>query len=957
MAIAQTAPVISYPSPQIFVKEQAITPITPTNTGGAVTKEVRVTTFAGSGLAGAVDGVGTAASFNNPFGIAIDDFNNLYITDKGNYKVRKITPLGVVSTLSGSGAVGFAGGTSTTSKFSNLNGIAIGLYNIIYVADGYYIREIISSSGLTQQLGDTANGLRIFPQSSTLTGIAIDQLGNYYLGDQGDNKIKKVAYQTTAATTVAGSGNSGFVNGTASQAEFNDPEGLAIDNFGNLYVGDNQNNRIRKIAPNGQVSTLAGNGIAGFADGTAATAQFNGLYGLCLDAAGTIYIADSNNNCIRKINTTGIVSTVAGNHLAAGDIDGTGTAARLAHPSGIAINSLGHLFVTDAANNKIKKITNDFYSISPALPEGLLFDGTTGSISGAAVVVIPKTVFTITASNASGSSSFSIEITVNNSPPPAILYPTPQIFVKGQTINPLVPNNMGGGVYQEITVTTVAGNQLAGDLDGIGTNAKFNYPNGIAIDPAGNLYIADTGNNKIKKVSPTGMVATLAGGINSWGDGTGAVAGIAQVYGIVADRFGTVYITDLSLIRKITPAGVVTTIAGNNSGSDVDGIGTNASFGTIMGIAIDPSGNLYVTDASNNKIKKMTPAGVVSTLAGSGTPGFADGKGGAASFNYPRGIATDILGNIYVGDEQNHKIRKITPNGQVTTLAGSGVAGFMDGTSATAKFSYPTGLCVDVSGNVFVADSNNDRVRKISPSGIVSTVIGATNYNGGKSYIGDVDGSGTIARFSYPSGIVTDAYGNFFVADAGNHKIKKIIYQYYSISPALPAGLLFDTTTGVISGTPTATMPKTTFTITAPNTNGSSSFDLEITVIDPLEPDDDTDGIANNKDNCPEIYNPNQEDVNKDGIGDVCQTEDLVIFNSFTPNGDGSNDMWKILNIEKYPNTSVRVFNRWGQVVFFSKDYKNNWNGNELPRGTYFYIVTTNGDKSKEYKGWLYIAK
>jgi len=269
-------------------------------------------------------------------------------------------------------------------------------------------------------------------------------------------------------------------------------------------------------------------------------------------------------------------------------------------------------------------------------------------------------------------------------------------------------------------VSTLAGSGSSGFADGTGTSAKFIRPSGVAVDSAGNVYVADTENHRIRKISPSGEVSTLAGsgGFGSSGgsaDGTGTAAQFDRPHGVAVDSAGNVYVADRynHRIRKITPSGVVSTLAGSGVGGFADGTGTAAKFNYPTGVAVDSAGNLYVADQYFQRIRKITASGVVSTLAGSWS-GYADGTGTAAQFNYPAGVAVDSAGNVYVADTENHRIRKITPSGVVSTLAGSGSSGFADGTGTTAKFIRPFGVAVDSAGNVYVADTWNHRIRKIT---------------------------------------------------------------------------------------------------------------------------------------------------------------------------------------------------------------------------------------------------
>jgi sugar lactone lactonase YvrE len=322
---------------------------------------------------------------------------------------------------------------------------------------------------------------------------------------------------------------------------------------------------------------------------------------------------------------------------------------------------------------------------------------------------------------------------------------------------------------------TLAGASNIGSADGTGGFARFDEPSSVAVDASGNVYVADTYNSTIRKITPTGTVSTIAGLAGNRGstDGTGAAARFFWPEGLAVDAAGNLYVADTgnSTIRKITPAGSVSTLAGlPRSDGSTDGAGKSARFKYPFGIAVDASGTVYVGDTYNHTIRKISPAGEVTTLAGTpGTAGSNNGVGSAAGFNYPSGLAVDAAGNVYVADTYNHTIRKIAPDGTVTTLAGTAnSSGSHDGTGSAAQFNYPTGVSVDPTGMLCVADTDNSIIRRITPEGVVTTLTGTAGA------IGSADGSGSAARFTYPYGVTTDPAGAVYVADTGNQTIRKI---------------------------------------------------------------------------------------------------------------------------------------------------------------------------------------
>jgi len=598
---------------------------------------------AAAGSASALDhtnGTGTNARLFNPTAAAVDSSGNIYIADGGDHTVRKVSAGGGVTTLAGtSGVAGSADGAGSNAQF-------------------------------------------LYPYA-----IAVDAAGNVYVTDTGNQNIRKITAGGTVTTLAGTLGVPGSLDGTGLAAQFNLPEGIAVDTAGNVYVSDTNNHTIRLISPAGLVTTLAGAaGQPGSGDGVGAAARFNDPAGLAIDAAGNLYVADFGNSTIRKLAPGGSVTTLVGAAQQAGSADGVGGAARFSHPSAVAADSAGNLYVADTSNQTVRKVS-------------------------------------------------------------------------------------AGGA-----VSTLAGTPgVGGRADGTGAAASFFYPGGIAVTGTGTVYVADTGNHSLRVVAPSGVVATLAGaaGLPGSTDGTGGAALFNYPDGVAVDIFGSLYIADHgnNTIRKMTSAGVVTTIAGlaGISGS-ADGAGGAARFNGPTGVAVDASGNIYVADAGNCTVRKITAAGTVSTLAGAaGVAGSSDGVGPAARFNAPEGVAVDGGGNVYVADTNNSTIRKVTPSGTVTTLAGAaGQTAGTDGIGTAARFNGPYAVAVDSAGNVYVADFFNATVRKITPAGTVTTLVGLAQQ------VGFTDATGGAAKFNQPYGLAVDGGGNVFVADTYNRAVRKI---------------------------------------------------------------------------------------------------------------------------------------------------------------------------------------
>lgn len=609
-------------------------------------------------------------------------------------------------------------------------------------------------------------------------GMASDGMGHVFVADDFNHIIRKIDLATGFVSTFAGTpGAVGDVDDVGTRASFDSPSGVAYDGAGNLLVADSDNHVIRIIdLSTGRVGTVAGYAkVSGSSDGTGMAAQFYYPRGVACDGLGNVFVADAFNHTIRKVViATGAVSTLAGTAKASGSADGVGAVARFNYPGALLYDGVGGLFVADTRNSTIRKIaisTGEVTTLAGAA-------GTSGSSDGVGTVARFNNPVGIASDGADN------------------------LFIADSFNHTLRKLAIATGA-----VTTVAG--LAGTLgsaDGSGASARFNYPDGIASDGAGNLFVGDSANNEIRRVViATGAVTTYAGAIRHPGstDGVGADARLFSPSRVVDDGAGNLFVADAvnTAIRKVVIAtGAVTTFVGspNNSGS-ADGIGAAASFGYLMGITTDGAGNLFVSDSSGCTIRKVVIATkAVTTLAGlAGSKDGVDGTGSEARFYYPSDLTSDRAGNLFVADTFNHTIRKIViATGAVTTLAGAaGITGSTDGAGADARFNSPYGVVSDGAGNLFVADSKNHTLRKVViATGMVTTVAGVAGSPG------FADGTGSSALLYYPYGMTSDGEGNIYVGDLDNHRVRKFTVASQSMTTVVGAPGNFGVVLGPLPG-------------------------------------------------------------------------------------------------------------------------------------------------------------
>jgi len=626
------------------------------------------------------------------------------------------------------------------------------------------------SQSQTLTISTIAGGTRLGPAISANIGqpaaVAVDASGNLYFLAQA--AVFKVDPSGTL-TRIAGTNASGFSgdDGPAIDAQLDGPTALANDRAGNLYIAEG-GGHIRKIALDGTITTIAGNGVChggcytnGAGDGGPATsAELFYPWQIAVDASGNVYIGEWNTPRVRKISTGGIISTVVGNGMSGFSGDGgPATNAKMGAAWGLAFDNSGALFISD-------DIPGDDFDPDAVRVRKVTPDGIITTVAGiGAPGLSPDTGDGGPATNAQFAVSSSLAVDAAGN-----LYVSDYLRIRK--------------VSPDGIITTAAGNGswgYSGD-GGPAVNAQLSpsfYGPALAADSAGNVYLADSGNDRIRKISPDGIITTTVGnGGDCCFSGDGGPAVNAQLFtpaGVAVGSDGTVFIADTfnNRIRQIDSSGVITTIAGTGQPwpeSGDGGQGTSAAVNWPTGIKLDGSGNLYIAEAGNMRVRKLSRNGVITTVAGNGISGYSGDSGAAidAQLSWPKDIAFDGQGNLYIADTANNVIRMVSSSGVITTIAGTGQSGFSGdgGAAIAATMNLPSGLAVDGAGNLFIADTNNFRVRKITAAGLITTVAGT----GSKGHSGD-NGLAIAAQLTGPTGLAFNQAGNLFIGDSASVRI------------------------------------------------------------------------------------------------------------------------------------------------------------------------------------------
>jgi sugar lactone lactonase YvrE len=709
-----------------------------------VARQYVISTVAGGVPPSGQPAVGAPISFNN-VGIATDTTGNTYIT--GRNSVFKADTNGTLTLIAGNGKPGYSG-------------------------DG---------------------GPAVNAQLNSPNGIALDRAGNLYVADFYNRRIRRIS-STGVITTVAGTGafSSPGDGGSALLATLGSPSGVAVDQGGNIYFADEFRNSVRKISASGVISTIA--------------TQLFGPNGVAVDDAGNVFVADSLNNAIKEISVSGAMTTVAGTGTAGYSGDGgPAITAQLNNPVGVAVDAAGNLYVADTFNSVIRKIS-------------------------AGVIT------TLT--------------TLSDNPRSVAVDRTGSVYYSGidtQRVGLAIFRRTQGGDTSLIAGNISASSPI-GD-GGQAAGATFNGLIDVAIDRLGNIYTAEFLGARVRRIVPDGTISTFAGNGNRGFSGDGGpatAAAIEGLWGIALDRAGNLYLADVgNRIRKVNTAGIISTVAGNGTQgySGDGGPAVHAAINTPRGLAVDAAGNLFIADTGNNRVRKVDASGVITTVAGNGASGYSgDGaQAGQAALNAPVGLTFDDAGNLYIADFDNFVVRKVASNGVITTMAGSGTPGDAgDGGLATnAQLDPVNRLLADKAGNLIIEVQGD--IREVSPDGIIDTIAGnfsnAFNYNGVVNN-GDGGSAFLLADFYSPGGLAEDSLGNIYVADFA--EVRRLTPEsagrlffgipglpispsngvintpytwtavftggtppYTSSVSGLPPGLTLDPTSGGISGTPT----------------------------------------------------------------------------------------------------------------------------------------------------------
>ena len=758
-------------------------------------------------------GPATFASLEYPTTVARDASGNLYIGDE--YTVRRIAAgSGIISTFAGNGQQGYSGdgGPATKAELGYVGGLAFDKAGDLYIADETHnvVRRIAAGSGTIATIAGNGkpgytgdNGPATEAELGGPYGLAVDQFGDLYIGTSG--AIRKVAAGTSTITTFAGNGDVGYEGdgGPATKAEVAEPSAMVFDAFGDLYFADGWANVVRRIAAGTtMITTVAGtgprqSGTSGNGDGGPATsATLSDPQGLAIDAAGDLFISDTYNGAVREVTASNkIISSIADGEASCSALGGDGgpaIAANLCYPFGLTIDPAGNLYVSDPDYSTVREIT-------------ALVAPPTASTASPLLSLAPGTYATAKTLTITAAPGVEVYLTLNGSVPTTSGegYYTPiaingPVTVKAVALEPgRLPSEVVTATYNvtapaPATITTIAGSGVVGNpgTGGPAREAEFGYLYGIATDSTGNLYIADPNNGAVWKLTAaTRTVSVVAGTPGTrgsyFGEGGPATKAVLNFPEFVTlDAAGDLFISDSQNYRvfKVSAAtGIISTYAGGGQTYNYPTFGdggpaTDAQLQDPQGIAFDKLGNLYIADSSINRIRRVNATtGIITSVAGS-TTATALGDGGqatAAMLSYPANIALDGSGDLYIVDQGDSRIRAVaSKTGIITTVAGTGIFGSSaDGVLATHASIGPWGIAVDSSGTIYFGNVDNT-VRMFVPGGAISTIAG-TGYWG---FAGD-GGPARMAELCGRAGLGLDKTGTLYIADGCNYRVRQVSFS------------------------------------------------------------------------------------------------------------------------------------------------------------------------------------
>ncbi len=805
----------------------------------AVTLDSAISTVAGTGTGGynveQDGGPATSADLDFPRGIAMDSDGNLYISDFSNARVRKVDAQGIITTVAGGGSgceeqadsVG-DGCLGTQAVLSGPAAVALDSDGNLYIADqghnrvrrvdaGTQIITTVAGSGSSSSSGD--GGAATEAGVPSPSGLVFDADNNLYIAQWTDSVIRRVDSEGVI-TTIAGTGTPGFSgdNGLATEAQLDDPAGMAFDAAGNLYFADFENFRVRRIDAEGVITTIAGTGDAEFSgDGSPATSAGISLpFFLAFDPAGNLYVSAYGDRRVRKIDGGGIITTVAGTGGSYSGDGGPATEAGISGPTGLAIDSGGNLYIASLQDSRVRRV---------AFASTILPRTTVGESSAAQNVVLRfnQDLAISSIQISPGYGDFSLGEVTGCTVDGATLNSDGSTCTVPVTFSPSAP----GTRTAPLIVTDSDGRAYVFGLTGFGAGPVFTFvpgvmttiasdlgsTEGVATDAAGNVYVSDTAHQQVWRMKADGSSPTIVAGDETKGGtyqgdgGLATAAGLNSPAGLAVDASGNLYIADRdnNVVRKVDIQGTISTVAGNgtagSSPCDEGGPATEAELSQPQDVAVDDTGNLYIADRANSVIRKVSPSGTFTTFAGQlfGEAGYS-GDGGAASsaqLNSPSSVAVDAAGNVYIGDTLNYAVRKVDQGtGIITTVAGTpgseGSAG--DGGAATsATLGAVDGVAVDEEGAIYIAESNQV-IRKVDSEGNIHTVAGNATLGAGSS-----EGLATGAQLNDPVAVDADGFGSLYIADKSNSALRKVDVGKTAVSFA-------DTNVGETSAAQTVTI-------------------------------------------------------------------------------------------------------------------------------------------------------